>query len=143
LDGHEDRRVSRLSWVLIHRRPIPAGLVVMHLCDERECYEPTHLALGDAAANHRDMREKGRQKNLVVPRLFGDDNGARKHPETRQGTRNGRAKLSEVQARAVRVLMQTRQLTPQQVAEAFGISKAQANRIAQGKQWLCLQRVAP
>jgi hypothetical protein len=40
--------------------PIPDGLNVCHHCDNPPCGEPTHLFVGDNAANLEDMRRKGR-----------------------------------------------------------------------------------
>lgn len=53
--------------VLVHRwmweqayGPIPAGLYVMHLCDNPPCYRLDHLRLGTQFDNMRDMHAKGR-----------------------------------------------------------------------------------
>ena len=53
-------RAHRLAWILTHGH-IPNGLVVMHVCDNRTCVNPDHLALGTVAANNLDMLRKGRQ----------------------------------------------------------------------------------
>lgn len=59
--------------------PIPEGQWVRHKCDNRGCYSPHHLELGDRAANVADMMARGRYKNgwkegqkfpvLVTPNL--------------------------------------------------------------------------
>jgi hypothetical protein len=43
-----------------HHGPVPAGLVVMHLCDVRCCVNPAHLRAGTHSENNLDMHAKGR-----------------------------------------------------------------------------------
>ena len=49
----------RIAW-RITRGPIPLGLCVLHKCDNRKCCNPSHLFIGDNAANVLDMVSKGR-----------------------------------------------------------------------------------
>lgn len=50
---------SRYSWE-IHYGPIPAGLQVLHACDNAPCVRPEHLMLGTQWANMVDAGRKGR-----------------------------------------------------------------------------------
>jgi hypothetical protein len=47
------------SWTLF-RGPVPAGLCVLHQCDNPPCCNPSHLFLGTRADNNRDKASKGR-----------------------------------------------------------------------------------
>lgn len=49
----------RFSWEL-HFGPVPAGLQVLHACDEPACVNPDHLMVGTARANVLDAIRKGR-----------------------------------------------------------------------------------
>jgi len=50
----------RLAYV-ISIGDIPAGMYVCHHCDNPSCVRPTHLFIGSAMDNVRDMYDKGRQ----------------------------------------------------------------------------------
>lgn len=52
-------RAHRVSWEL-HFGPIPAGLNVLHACDNPGCCNPDHLMLGTQRANAVDCARKRR-----------------------------------------------------------------------------------
>lgn len=80
-DGKPHTRVHRLAWLLTYG-PIPDGKHVLHRCDVRHCFEPTHLFLGTMADNNADRDAKHR-----MPR--GVDHWARRHPEWHGGRGRG------------------------------------------------------
>ncbi len=55
-------RTHRIAWALVNG-PIPAGLVIRHMCNNPLCCNVAHLLLGTRADNNRDMAASGRWKN--------------------------------------------------------------------------------
>ncbi len=57
----DGRRIYAHRWVYQQAYgPIPKGAYVCHHCDNPSCVKPSHLFVGDSAANHADMVAKGR-----------------------------------------------------------------------------------
>ena len=50
----------RFAWEITRGIPIPDWMQVCHHCDTPECVNPSHLFLGTAKDNMRDMVRKGR-----------------------------------------------------------------------------------
>lgn len=74
-DEDGDQRAHRVAYKL-GVGAIPAGLVVMHKCDNPACCNPAHLALGTQAENVTDAVLKKRHNSQRRPprsKLWPDD----------------------------------------------------------------------
>jgi hypothetical protein len=105
----------RLAYRL-HKGPIPAGLLVMHSCDNRGCVNPDHLVAGTQRDNIADMDAKGRGRRPVL-----------------RGEANGHAKLTdaqvvEVRARAAAGERQT------DIGASLGIRQSHVSRLVRREQ---------
>lgn len=105
----------RLAWVLV-KGDIPEGMVICHACDNPPCVNPTHLFLGTVEDNIADRQRKGRGAHQVNP------------------NHKPAAKLSEVDVKKIRAL-EGSGLSQAAIAEKFGISRAQVQRIHAGVNW--------
>lgn len=108
------RRVQahRLAWELTNG-PIPGGMEVCHRCDNPPCCNPEHLWLGTTRDNQHDKIAKNRQA---------------------RGERNGRAKLSAVQAREI-IRRYHAGESQRSLAKAFGLAMSSIQRIRSGEYW--------
>lgn len=94
--------------------PIPAGVCVLHRCDNRRCVRPNHLYLGSYRDNALDRESRGRSHD-------------------RGGVRNGRARVSAAEVRQLRELRGA--VTQEALARRFGISQTQVGAIQRGISW--------
>lgn len=114
LDDH--RRASRVAYE-IYVGPIPAGLHVLHKCDNPPCVNPDHLFVGTPLDNARDCSAKGRRRN--VPSV---------------GEKNGLARLTNEQARQIKTAL-TSGAKGRLLAKMFSVSESIISDIKRGKTW--------
>lgn len=107
------RLAPRIAWALANEQVIPAGMLVLHRCDNPPCVNPAHLFLGTHADNSADMAAKGRS------------------PVT-ANERSGRLRYMNEQVAEMRSLRACGQ-TVQAIADRFGMNPAVASRILDGK----------
>lgn len=100
---HANVAAHRIAWELAFG-PVPPGLWVLHHCDIRACVRPSHLFLGDHAANMADMVAKGRAKGGHPERFpQGELHVSKAHPELiPRGERVAAALLTELVVRDLR-----------------------------------------
>lgn len=130
----------RIMWALTHGC-VPAGMHVLHKCDNPSCLNPNHLFLGTCSENGRDRNAKGR--TVVVT---GDRHGSRTKPWTWidrksrpkdtyvRGEQVCSAKLTEAQVREIRSRGLCTSDYPA-VAEEFGVTRHNVSMIVRGIRW--------
>lgn len=104
----------RAVWTELYG-PIPNKLVVRHLCHNRACIEPSHLALGTCAENSADM-VKARRSHRPI------------------GEKNNNAKLSADEVLRIRDL-RLAGFRAKQIARELGLSLPAVTGIVVGASW--------
>lgn len=64
--GRRPFKAHRISWELANG-PVPAGLWVLHSCDNPPCVNPAHLRPGTPADNMADQLERNRRPATYDP----------------------------------------------------------------------------
>lgn len=109
-------RAHRVAWELANG-PIPAGMDVLHHCDNPSCVYPAHLFLGTQSDNILDCVSKGR-----FNRPFGEG--------------NWKAKLTASQVKEIR---QATELSQRKLAEKYHVSQWTIKSILHRKSWKWLK----
>lgn len=109
-------RAHRVAWEISHGE-VPEGSMVLHRCDNTLCCNPSHLYLGDHAQNMRDMVERKRREGRAA------------------GHENGRAKLTQAQADAIRAVYAAGGVSQQKLADMYGVSQHAVSKIVRGQRY--------
>lgn len=116
--GQQFLRAHRWSWAHHNNKRVPPGAHICHTCDNPRCVNPEHLFLGDPLANMRDKVAKGRLR-------------------VADGEKNGHAKLTEAQARAI--LADPRPHAA--IAADYGVKSSTVGSIKQRVSWQHIEDV--
>jgi hypothetical protein len=106
-------RAHRIAWHL-YVGPVPQGMHVLHRCDNPSCVNTAHLFLGTNADNVADKLAKRRQRH-----------------GTSAGARNGRAKLTEADVRAILASP----ASTYALGHQYGVNPSTIGRIKKGLRW--------
>jgi hypothetical protein len=109
----------RVAWTLTNG-PIPAGLCVLHRCDNPPCCNPAHLFLGTILENNADMIAKGRHSK----------------PPILRGEQATNAHLSAADVRQIRELYRMGGISRSALGRRFGIVKSAIDSIIARKSWI-------
>lgn len=116
-----DTTAHRLAWTLTYG-PIPAGLCVLHDCDNKRCCNPSHLFLGTHQDNSSHAVLHGRypmgdahHARLHPEKLArGDRHPSRTHPERMpRGDKHKNTKISDADVKVIRRRYRDGETSPQ------------------------------
>lgn len=109
--------------------PRPSGQHVNHKDGDKTNCRPENLEYVTPRENARHAVKTG-----LYP--FGERHSSRTHPErVPRGEKNGTAKLTDAQAKEIRVRYTLGGVTQRQLAHEYGIDQAAVWRITSGKGW--------
>jgi len=110
--GGKSKLAHRSGWALM-RGPIPAGMLLLHECDNPRCVNPNHLRVGTVLDNVRDAWDRNRYPS-------------------RKGTANGRAKLTLRQVVEIRADTTS---TNVELSRKYGVTDVAIGYARSGKTW--------
>lgn len=126
---HGERRTHRIAFILAHG-VIPAGALVMHVCDCPACCNPRHLRVGSPLDNMRDKISKGRMR----PRSFTDEQRAR-HRAMFVGEKSTSVKLTTEAVVRIRAMYAQGGCSQRALAREFGVAQQSISRIVRRTRW--------
>jgi hypothetical protein len=108
-----NKYAHRLSWEMANGCVVPAGMTVMHACDNPACVNPSHLSIGTTQDNASDCKAKRRN-------AFGVRNG-------------GGVKLDD--EKALRIKNRVDGLSLRETANLYGVDVSIVKKIRNGRLW--------
>lgn len=119
-------QAHRVAWMLAHG-PVPAGMLVLHRCDNPPCVNPSHLFVGTDGDNAADKVSKGRQ-------LKGDAQRRATAATLRRGSASNLAVMTEAVVREAR-RRRSEGAQADELAREAGVSVSTMNRALAGQTW--------
>ena len=114
---------SHRAAFILWKGEIPKGKMVLHKCDIKACFNPDHLYIGDAKQNAKDALERN-----LFPR-------GPNHKKANKGTKNGKAKLSEAQVKAIRKEYFPYLNSMRTLAKKYKVNRNHIASILKGTSW--------
>lgn len=126
-------RAHRVSYTIFCGE-IPEGLLVCHHCDNPSCVNPSHLFLGHATTNMKDMVRKGRAKSIITSEQTHFKAGRAPRGQEASGH-----KISEQEAEEV-IDLSTNGVRTSVIAKDRGVDRTAIQQLLRGKTWKHLKR---
>lgn len=112
--GYKKPLAHRVAWALANG-PIPDGMVVMHLCDNRLCVNVAHLRAATQRENMEDAKRKGRMR-------------------ASRGEASPKAKLTSDDVTAIRAARASGE-SVLSISKRYPVSGKQISVVSRGVQW--------
>lgn len=130
ISTHKQVKPHRLSYEMCVG-PIPAGMDILHHCDNRLCVNPRHLFPGTDLDNARDRSRKGRNNTPA-----GDRHPSHRHPELiRRGEETSNARLTREQVIEIRRRYLAGGITHLALGREYGISAIHVGQLVRRERW--------
>ncbi len=112
-DGKRRLAAHRIAWERVHG-PIPAGMHVLHRCDNPPCINTDHLWLGTHQENMLDRDKKNRCTH---------------------GDQISWAKLTSAQVKEIKERYSKGDILQKHLAAEYGVTNKRINSILRGRTW--------